>query len=402
MNSSILTLYRNFQDGTATSKEVDQVLEYISMGAYLEEWEFVLSELSDSLLQEPKEAFLAAEQSEGLRKRILESARQQHLSRPSVPPQKRRKLLVYGIVSLLVVVLTLLSYPIWKSLFTQEEAYQLADLEQIVPGKNKAILTLPNGKSIALQDEHGGLLTNERLEYADGRSILDAADIQALTGASREYLRVETPRGGTYAVTLPDGSKVLLNSASSLAYPLQFAGNERLIELSGEAYFDVISNPKKPFRVKSKDQVVEVLGTKFNVSVYPENPISSTTLAEGKIQLKTNRTQVILSPGQQSLNEGGKVKLRKVDVKSQLAWVDNRFDFEDKSFRQVLAELGRWYDFEVEFEGPVPAIELIGGAYRTDRISTVLRILTGAGVAYKMVYKPGEGNKLIILNKKGN
>ena len=200
-------------------------------------------------------------------------------------------------------------------------------------------------------------------------------------------LSLQTPAGGQYSVRLSDGTKVYLNASSSLKYPVKFTGNERKVILTGEAYFEVKSNPDNPFVVESNMQRVRVLGTKFNVNAYSDEQENRTILLEGKVSVRTLNDKVHtynLKPGQQSRVSGGGVKITSADIKAAVAWRDGYFSLENKSLDRILREVGRWYDIKIVYEGAIPQVAFYGDASRESEFTVILQLLSSAGVNYHL------------------
>ena len=193
----------------------------------------------------------------------------------------------------------------------------------ISPGGNIATLTLADGRKISLTDAKNGQLAEQSgikiSKTADGQLVYNITNAEN-SSQSLSYNTIETPPGGQYQVILPDGSKVWLNSASSLRYPVRFTGNERKVEISGEAYFEVAHNIKMPFRVINSSQIVEVLGTHFNIMAYPDESSTNTTLLEGSVRIIKENKSKIISPGQQTRVKNGDIDVASVDVTQVTAW----------------------------------------------------------------------------------
>lgn len=275
------------------------------------------------------------------------------------------------------------------------------DTAQIVPGANKATLTLSNGKKVVLD---GGaqqqLLTEAGLSItktSDGQLIYSAVSDEGADHTSR-YNRLETNNGQQYQVVLPDGSHVWLNAASSLRYPVTFGKQERLVELSGEGYFEVAHDKNKPFRVKTADQQVEVLGTHFNINAYPDDKLSKTTLLEGSVSVSApalkNKGILILGPGQESILVGNTLIAQPANLEAAVAWRNGDFMFEGENIRSIMKKVSRWYNVEVVFEGEIPENRFGGTVSRFSNIMQVLRKLELTG---KVHFKVEE--RRIIVTK---
>lgn len=286
--------------------------------------------------------------------------------------------------------------------FRNKGGFKNQELTQtsIEPGSNKATLTLADGRTINLSNTQTGIVAGEKITYANGVPIenIDPAEL----GDANTFVTLHTPRGGTYSITLPDGTDVWLNAESTIKYPSKFAADARLVQLTGEAYFHVKSafgkNGKKiPFRVSGNRQQVEVLGTQFNMNAYPEQAESKTTLVEGKVVVTDQTSRFVLAPNEQALTAKKNTKVLHVDAGNYTAWRDGKFSFDGKTFEETMNDIGRWYDLEIVYEGRIPVEELTGDAYRNQKINLVLRLLDVAGIDYKLDISR---RKLIIKGEK--
>lgn len=270
--------------------------------------------------------------------------------------------------------------------------------DDILPGGNKALLTLDDGSTIMLDSTSNGIVAQQ-----GGVNILKrdngqlAYDVVQKGSEKVVYNTLSTPRGGQYQLVLPDGSKVWLNSGSTIHYPTNFTGKERRIELSGEAYFEVVKNAAMPFKVNVIGKTeVEVLGTHFNINAYADEPAINTTLLEGSVRvtgLETHNTRLI-TPGQQAqVKADGQIELNKtVNIDQVMAWKNGIFNFDDADLPTVLRQLSRWYDIDIVYEGAVPQREFGGKMQRDLNLSQILRILEKNNVHYRT-----EKQKLIIM-----
>jgi len=257
---------------------------------------------------------------------------------------------------------------------------------QIVPGSDKATLTLSNGKKVVLNGAaQQQLLTEAGLSItktSDGQLIYTAVQDERATDDNR-YNALETSNGQQYQVVLPDGSHVWLNAASSLRYPVAFGKKGRLVELSGEGYFEVVHDKNRPFRVKTTDQQVEVLGTHFNINAYPDDKLSKTTLLEGSVRVSApalkDRGVLILNPGQESILVGNTLMAQQANTEAAVAWRNGDFMFEGENIRSIMKKVSRWYNVEVIFEGEVPESRFGGTVSRFSSVSQVLRKLELTG-----------------------
>lgn len=269
----------------------------------------------------------------------------------------------------------------------------IAHVQDVQPGGNRATLTLADGRTVDLSEAQDGIIVGEEINYTDGSEVMDAGKESLVSDVSR-LMSLSTPKGGTYQVTLPDGSNVWLNANSTLKYPSRFDREERLVELEGEGYFDVVKGDV-PFRVMSKGQTVEVLGTQFNVSAYADEPETKTTLVEGAVRLQVGATGARLSlmPGEQGALTANILSKKQVDVEQYIAWKEGYFAFSNTSIVAVMKQLGRWYDIEVHYEGAVPTDRFDGEISRELTLQQVLNGLATTQINYRV-----EGKTLTIIN----
>lgn len=270
----------------------------------------------------------------------------------------------------------------------------------VVPGGNKAILTLSDGSKIILDHAKNGVLANQA-----GVSIQKTSDGELLYKFSNSgdsgkqpaedviYNKIETPKGGKYQVNLPDGSIVWLNSASSLRFPALFSGNTREVELTGEAFFDVAKNKNKPFKVMTKDQIVEVLGTRFNINSYGDEETIKTTLIEGSVKIIYKDKVVLLSPGQQFQPNELRPKVIEADTEEVIAWKNGYFLFKDESIHSIMRKLSRWYDVEVTYAGEIPELGFGGNISRSKDIAEVLDALQLTNAVHFKI----EGRRITVM-----
>ncbi len=263
---------------------------------------------------------------------------------------------------------------------------QTAVDNKIVPGGNRAFLTLSNGKKLSLADAGNGTLANDAgvviSQSVDGQLLYTVSDNYLGSGKlSDQYNAIETPRGGQFQVILPDGTHVWLNAASVLKYPVRFSKTERTVELVGEAYFEVAKDPAKPFILQTLDQKISVLGTHFNVNSYPEDKLHKTTLLEGAIRVSSNNGDqpLLLKSGQEYESGHGKAKVRQVDTQESVAWKNGEFVFTDESLESIMNKIARWYNVNVSYEQVDPATRFGGAVSRFSDISKVLEKLELTG-----------------------
>lgn len=270
--------------------------------------------------------------------------------------------------------------------------------QRIVPGTNKAVLTLADGSKIDLNNSVGQTLGhfgnikiikngNAQITYQVNADKTDAV-------AQTTYNVLATPRGGQYEIILSDGSKVILNANSSLRFPSAFNPDHRTIELSGEAYFEIAKNKRSPFKVKANGTEIKVLGTHFNVMAYHDEACVKTTLVEGSVQVSKNMVNKIIVPGQQARvsNIDHTINITESNVDEALAWKNGYFLFQDESIESVMRKIARWYDVEIIFKDDIQAEEFGGKISRYERIQDVLKPLELTGSVHFKI----EGRRIIV------
>jgi Fe2+-dicitrate sensor, membrane component len=264
--------------------------------------------------------------------------------------------------------------------------------EEAMPGGNRAVLKLADGITIVLDSAANGTLAmqgNTNIVKLDNGQIAYSGNGQS---SDLLYNTMSTPRGGQYQLTLPDGTKVWLNAASSITFPVAFTGNTRDVSVTGEVYFEVAKNKEKPFVVDVNKQLqVEVLGTHFNINCYPEESVIKTTLVEGSVRVSNQQT-IVLTPGQQAIAQGAELAVNpQPNIAQVLAWKNGLFDFQDMRFAEAMRQVERWYDIQVVYDGPAPDIEFTGGMDRGIQLSGIIRFLNDYGIKTRL-----QGRRLII------
>ncbi|MBE9599267.1 FecR family protein [Pedobacter sp. MC2016-24] len=268
--------------------------------------------------------------------------------------------------------------------------------KDILPGKNTAVLTLSNGKSIKLSDAKSGIVIDaNQLSYNDG-AVVDSSLRGVTTPQSHtnELLTATTPRGGQYQFTLPDGTRVWLNAASTLKFPSNFKSEStRTVKLIGEGYFEVAKDKSKPFIVETEQQQVKVLGTHFNVNSYSDEHSIKTTLLEGSVQLNAGTHQLTLKPGEQAALSGTKIDLQQVDTEDAIAWKNGIFVLNDEDLESIMRKVARWYDVEVYYQNKPPKMSFLGALSRSKNLSVLLKVLEESGQVHFKV----EGRRITVM-----
>lgn len=248
-------------------------------------------------------------------------------------------------------------------------------IKDALPGHTGAILTLSNGKAYLLDTAHNGMITRGIRKSDKGVSVSPDDDIS--------YATLSTPYGREQKLELSDGTLVWLNAGSSIHFPTIFKGRERRVEITGEVYFEVAHNNRQPFVVVAGKDQIQDLGTHFDINAYEDESVVKTTLLEGSVRIGS----CTLKPGQQYAN--GNVK--EVNADASVAWVSGFFQFEDADVRNVMRQLARWYNVEVQYEGGMPSQKFEGEIQRSLKLSQVLDLIAGAGIHYTL-----NGHRLII------
>ncbi|NGM66765.1 FecR family protein [Sphingobacterium sp. SGR-19] len=317
-------------------------------------------------------------------------------------PEITKRRIAWRVWASVAAVLLVGFFVIYQSQETQHtyktpEEKIVAHPQHVMPGGNKAILTMGDGKQFVLTDEDEGVI-----EEGDGFVIRKQEDglvsfeiIDHPNHVASINNTIETPKGGIYQVVLPDGSKAWLNSASSISFPSNFSKEERKVSIKGEVYFEVQRDVSRPFRVEASRQQVEVLGTKFNINAYADEPYIRTSLLEGSVSVKGAEREHVLKPGFEMItNKNGKDRIAKADIEAIMAWKEGVFQFDRVELGVLMRQLARWYDVEVIYTGAYPKDEFVGKIKRNEDIQKVLDILTYGNIDVSL-----EGRKLMVGQK---
>ncbi|ANI88036.1 hypothetical protein A9P82_01085 [Arachidicoccus ginsenosidimutans] len=379
-------LIKKFLDGHATTEEIAFLEKYYAH--YEQE-----ADILETLPQENKQ-HLSVRIERKILQRIHSDENNSATNKKAVQPAYR-----WAAAAAVFLLLSLSGYLFIQKRDTKTKL-QLA-ASAIVPGHNGAILTLSNGTKILLDSAGQGSITSQGNMTIVNRNgaiayINNPADEQTTNAVT--YNMLETPRGRRFKVTLPDGTQVWLNSASSLKYPTAFNGSERDVELTGEAYFEVIHNEKKPFIVHTSKTKVRVLGTGFNVMAYNDESAERTTLIHGLVRvsaLNDSSKQVIIHPGQQAILRANNTALnvRQADTSETLAWLNGNFIFNNRDIKYIMRQIARWYDISVQYQGNVDNVHFEGLLSKRENIGDILEaIQTTNEVHFKV-----EGRTITVI-----
>ena len=266
--------------------------------------------------------------------------------------------------------------------------------DTIIPGGNRAVLVLEDGTEVLLDTVGRGTIAENAhtkvTKLDDGELAYSSA---AANEGSVSFNTLTTPKGGQYAITLVDGTRVWLNSASSIRFPTSFKGSERTVELTGEAYFEVARHHSMVFKVKVNDIEVKVLGTHFNIMAYNDEAAVNTTLLEGSVSINRQKEIVLLRPGQQAqIKASEKIGIIKnADIGQAIAWKNGIFNFNGSDIEATMRQIARWYDIEVIYEDKITE-HFNGSIPRNASIEKVLNMLEHTGV----VHFNRQGRKIFV------
>lgn len=303
-----------------------------------------------------------------------------------------------------LLLLSAASYYLWRHPAKDHAPLRVVAINptpEVKPGGNKALLILSNGRQISLTDAENGKVADQGTiavnKPANGQLVYGATSAGS-TSDEMIYNTLSTPRGGQYHLILSDGTKVWLNAASSITYPVAFTRGERKVVVQGEVYFEVAQNEQLPFRVSTGNQEVIVLGTHFNVNGYADDAAISTTLLAGSVRIRNiiSGQSSLLAPGQQSriLKNDAAISIKKVNPEDAISWKNGYFLFDNQDIKTIMKMMSRWYDVDIEYNN-YNSQERFGGTFsRSSDMSEILRNLEQLGhVRFRV-----QGRKITITN----
>ena len=315
-----------------------------------------------------------------------------HLEKSIYDQKSRRMTLRWSIAASIILLVGLFVGRTINEVRDMHEEQELAK-NVMQPGTSKAILMMADGKEVVLeQGQNLNILLNERVRVAtSNRGIVYEEHGKGVV--TEEYNKLTTPIGGEYSLVLSDGTKVFLNADSELKYPVEFSDGKRIVDLKGEAYFEVHKDSLRPFVVRVNGAEVTVLGTSFNVNTYGDDGQIYTTLVNGAVRVSSvkNGQAEVLKPGMQSVMDvqSGQLTVREVDVEPYVAWREGRFVFRAMTLDLIMRQLQRWYDFEVFYQNPEMAEKRFGFKLeKYEHVDSLLKILELTGeVKFEMLGK---------------
>ena len=383
-------LLAKYNNGTATTQECEFVEKFLAIMNYRK---------TDVLAGFDEEKYSMEKEMED---RLLQSIRRDTGNRTGHTIVHRVHFLRrtrWWAAAAIIVMLTGTAYWLLNKTPKQQLVAKVGPANDVQPGRQGALLTLANGRVVLLDSMGNGVVASEKgaeVVMKDGELTYNAAIAH---NVPITYNTISTPKGRQFALQLPDGSKVWLNAASSLRYPVVFAGSERRVEITGEAYFEVAtlrlrSGQKMPFKVSIDNKTtVEVLGTHFNVNAYHDEGTIKTTLLEGAVKVSHEKQTQLLKPGEQvSVSQSSQLSHPiPVQTDEVVAWKNGTFSFTNASLETVMRQLARWYNIEVEFVGEIPGGAFSGEIDRSLTLDQVLKGLTKTRVHYTI-----QKNKLLV------
>lgn len=389
--SRLLYLIQRYSENTATPAELKELSDFIAESPDDELFTDVMMEQMgrDPLINKNIPAF------EVLADRVVEITR----------PRRSYKWMWAAACMLLV-----MAGAIYIRLLRKEPVLTAKKEEKtapavVVPGKTGAILTLSDGSTIVLDSMGTGKVASQNgadvLVHQGKLAYVSSGKVSGSGSGAMVYNTLSTPTGRQYHIQLPDGTEVWLNAASSIHYPTVFSGTERVVDITGEAYFEVAKDAARPFKVKAgQGAQIDVLGTHFNVNAYSNEPAIATTLLEGSVRFRGRggpngeEKSELLKPGQQTQYDQASHALtvaNDVETAQVVAWKNGKFDFNDMGLKKVMQQLERWYDIDVVYEKNVPDIKFFGKMTENIPLNDLLIILEKSKVHFQM-----EGRKLIV------
>ncbi|WP_127128884.1 FecR family protein [Pseudoflavitalea rhizosphaerae] len=395
-------LIERFSNGSIGEEEHAELLHLLSMDEHAAIARKFFKEVMD---QQPANAAFFNESESNL---LFESVQQKMQEQDHKPVLRRLPWLKWTAAAAAACLLAIAGYQYFNKTGKADTADKLASQEtakpDFLPGKkNKAVLILADNSQIVLDSTNAGILGKQgssMIRKAENGEIIYETGMDPNQSSGPVYNILEIPVGGEYSLVLSDGSKVWLNAASRLKFPVKFTGDSREVEVSGEAYFEIARNKSKPFRVRFNNSTVEVLGTHFNVSAYENDHVQAVTLLEGSVKVLNPLSEVLIKPGEQArLSTSSTISVKQVDAEEAVAWKNGYFSFADEDIKSIMKKLARWYGFSAEYHGNVDSERFGGMISRFKNISEVLSMFERTGtIQFKLIQgdASGKGRKIII------
>jgi transmembrane sensor len=344
-----------------TKEEVQELIKKYTEGKCSPEERELLEDWADQRGAQKSWGWIDASQKAETRDRIWKKINL------NPPVYSNHKLWLSGIAAAIVLICSIAFYANQQSKRIPLNRALVKKVKAVPTGAKTVTLTLADGTVHQLNNAAQGILAVENdIEIKKGNQgqlIYSQNESSATSGTALNTLNI--PRGNLYQLQLADGTKVWLNSASSITYPSSFNKHDRTVSLKGEAYFEVAKDTKKPFIVNSRGVSIKVTGTHFNVSAYDDDEDLKATLLEGGVEVEKGGKKIALLPGEQAISKNFSTELTQViiDPTNVIAWRTGDFVFEGQDLRAVMRNLSRWYDVEVSFEGDLPYEKKVGGTF---------------------------------------
>jgi transmembrane sensor len=400
-NQNLEMLFHKYLENQCTPEETETILTWLMVEEYSQEQKDLISRFLSGHPESGKPLTKVLQQR--LQKNLEETLQKIEQKENAGSKLKKLPWLRYAAVVLLIIAgsgtyLALHHKTPSKPATVASNKEQAKQTKRdLAPGGNRAVLTLGDGSTIVLDDAKNGTLTqqgNTKVLKFNGKLTYDPANTK---NDEIVYNTLSTPRGGQYQIELPDGSQVWLNAVSSLRFPTAFAGKERRVEITGEAYFEVAKNAAMPFKVVvvtplDNGPEIEVTGTQFNIMAYNDEAAVKTTLLEGSVKINQDSKPILLKPGQQARSQDETIKIiDNIDTEEVVAWKNGYFQFTSASLQQVMRQIARWYDVDISYVGKVPERRFGGKISRDNNASEVLKVLELSKVKFRI-----EDKKIVV------
>ncbi|WP_295771673.1 FecR domain-containing protein [uncultured Mucilaginibacter sp.] len=388
-SKQINSLLRSYADGTISKEDFDILISHFRLTGNDAE---ILAAMDDIWHSLNAHEFLAPED---VKKSIFKRLTEQTSGKNDLKIKQLKPWYRYA-AAVLVVAAGAAIYFTTQSPANQSIAKRYKN--DVKPGFEQATLTLANGKVVNLsQANNQGTIQEHGVSIqkgADGTLLYHYDAGQASSNADTSHNTIKTPRGGQFQVVLSDGSHVWLNTASSLTFPVNFTQQNRTVKLTGEAYFEVAKNAKSPFLVITDKQQVKVLGTHFDINAYADEPVTKTTLLEGKVSVVTAQKSTTISPGEQAVFANGNISVKTADLEEAMAWKNGLFLYNQQSLENIMRQVSRWYNVDVVYEDQDVKNQLFSGALsRFKNISEMLEVLETTGSVHFKI----EGRRVTVM-----
>ncbi len=400
-SSELAVLLKKYIDGSIIPADQERLEKFMQLDPILKE--FVEDLLQGDTIIKEYEEWLTARQL--LDEQTLQQIKNQTLLRIQHPENYTSKNDIFQnrfsirslrfAISIAAIIFVFLGVFFVYQDTTKEYNLTISELD-LAPAINKTTLTLSNGQKVILRNDKLGVKIGQEINYTDGTKItsLDEKELTKLNAT------IHVPKGSTYNVILPDGSRVILNAMSTLSYPLTFPTNSRQVHLSGEGYFDIAKKfqggKKVPFILQTNQQMVNVTGTQFNIRAYPDEESTICTLMEGGVTVSSGKMQIKLKPNEQASNISGIIHKKVVDAATYIAWTKDKFLFNETELAEVLSNISRWYDIEIHDLKNRDDMHFYGEIARNKKLSEVLNLLERSGVKFQ-IKKHANQHHLYVL-----